>query len=374
MNWWPFGRTEERSTSYTTLATSRATEAAEGADDEGALATAALEIACGIVSHSLAAARVKDAGRAEGALSPSVLSLMGRNLIRYGQDHHRILVRGGRLVLRPMAHAYAYGSDPDPMRWFYHGSMYAPTGAEHEWVKSGAVIHCRYAVESARPWVGIAPWRYAATTGSALAGVERLIAEKAREVHGDLLSTPQTPQIDEAGDVTPLDALRADLAEAHGGTVVIESPDKWDESAGRGMGSEKFAVTKFGLTAEVAHAVRSDIGLSVLSACGIPPSLALGAIDGTAQREALRRFLHTSLRPMARMMEDEFRLKFNAPNLTLDFADLGAADVAGRARSFKAFVESGMDPMDAARNTGVELERPMRTKKNKGVPDGTSKD
>ena len=39
--------------------------------------------------------------------------------------------------------------------------------------------------------------------------------------------------------------------------------------------------------------------LEVLGACGIPPSLFLAQSDGTAQRESFRRFLHTTLQPMA---------------------------------------------------------------------------
>ena len=56
--------------------------------------------------------------------------------------------------------------------------------------------------------------------------------------------------------------------------------------------------------------------------------------DAAGQRESWRRFLHGSLRPMARIIEAELRAKLDAPELALDLSELHAADVAGRARSF----------------------------------------
>ncbi|MCY4469464.1 MAG: hypothetical protein OXC08_12140 [Thiotrichales bacterium] len=60
------------------------------------------------------------------------------------------------------------------------------------------------------------------------------------------------------------------------------------------------------------------------------------------------------------LMVAELQAKLDAPDLALDLSELHAADVAGRARSFKAFVESGVDPRDAARETGVTLMHPVR--------------
>ena len=90
--------------------------------------------------------------------------------------------------------------------------------------------------------------------------------------------------------------------------------------------------------------------------------------------ESYRRFLHTALRPMARIVEAELRVKLDAPDLVLDLSPLAAADVAGRARSFKAFVESGMDPEDAARETGVTLTKPLREPKPAEPPEPPARD
>ena len=66
--------------------------------------------------------------------------------------------------------------------------------------------------------------------------------------------------------------------------------------------------------------------------------------------------------------EDELRVKLDAPELTLDMSEIGAADVAGRARAFGAFIKAGMDPEDAARETGVMLTKPLRDPRRNEPP------
>ena len=87
-----------------------------GCPDTAPLATAALEAAAGLYARCMSAAAVKDASGVEDALTAPVLSLIARNLIRRGEDHHRIYVRGGRLVLEPVGFAFAHGAGPDPLR------------------------------------------------------------------------------------------------------------------------------------------------------------------------------------------------------------------------------------------------------------------
>ena len=104
---WPWAKREpeQRSTAqgYTaSLTAAFATGATEGVSDTAPLATAALEAAAGLYARCMAAAAVKDADDVADALTPPVLALVARNMIRRGEDHHRIYVRGGRLVLEPV--------------------------------------------------------------------------------------------------------------------------------------------------------------------------------------------------------------------------------------------------------------------------------
>ena len=367
---WPWqSKPEERSTAqgYTaSLTAALEAGASAGVADTAPLATAALEIAAGLYSRCMAAATVTGAPDVERALTPPVLALIARNLIRRGEDHHRIYVRGGRLVLEPVGFAYAHGAGPDPLSWIYSATLYGPTDSRHETVPAASMLHCRNSVDSSRPWLGVPPWSWAASTSSAIAALERLVAGEASAPFGHLLGLPASPQIDEAGDVKPLDAFRGDLAKAKGKTLVSEFSGSWETEAPGGGGRSKVEHIDFGMKRELVDALRTSTGRDVLAAAGVPPTLFVANSDGTAQRDAFRRFMHSSLVPMARVIETEARVKLDAPDLTLDLSSIHAADTAGRSRAFKQLVEAGVHPEDAAMNSGVVLTKPLQAQAGGG--------
>lgn len=70
------------------------------------------------------------------------------------------------------------------------------------------------------------------------------------------------------------------------------------------------------------------------------------------KREALRKFLHSTLQPFGDMIAGKARHKLAAP-VTFGFDRLYAADIQGRARAFKSLVYGGMGAAEAARVTGM---------------------
>ena len=58
-------------------------------------------------------------------------------------------------------------------------------------------------------------------------------------------------------------------------------------------------------------------------ACGVPISLTTNS-DGTAAREGLRRFLTTTIRPVAKIIETELQAKLD-PAAALTFGELAAS-------------------------------------------------
>ena len=370
---WPWSKREpeQRSTAqgYTAALTAAfATGATEGVGNAAPLATAALEAAAGLFARCMSASVVEDADDVADALTPPTLALIARNLIRRGEDHHRIYVRGGRLVLEPVGFSYPHGNSPDPMTWTYNATMYGPTDSRHEWVPATSMLHTRYSVDASRPWLGVPPWSWAASTSQAIAALDRLVANEAGKPHGSLLGVPESPQLDEAGDVTPLDAFRADLARAKGGTLVMERAGNWDTETPHGNVASKLDYQRFGMMRETIDPLRTATGRDMMLACGVPLALMVANSDGTAAREGFRRFMTTALQPMARIMEAELRVKLDAPNLRLDLSPLAASDIAGKARSWKAFIESGMAAEDAALNTGVAFTKPLREPKPSEPP------
>ena len=363
---WPWSKAAEpeqrqAATGYTSQIVGALHAAAEGGTEATPIATAALEIAAGLYARCMAAAVPTGAPGADMVLTADALALIARDMIRRGESHHRILVRKGRIVLEPQGFAYAHGAGPDPMSWTYSSTAYGPTDSVHAWVRAPAMLHCRYSVDSSRPWLGVPPWTWGSTTGRAIAGLDRLVANNAGAPQGHLLGVPEAPQPAEDDESRQLDDFRADLYSAKGRTLVVERAADWHRGQGRdgpaGAGRGGFDLQSYGLAAEHWDALRTAAGRDLIAACGVPPTLFVANSDGTAQREAFRRFLHSSLRPMARLIEAEARLKLDMPGLTLDLSELWAADVAGRARAFAAFIKSGMHPDDAAYNTGVVLTR-----------------
>ena len=92
--------------------------------------------------------------------------------------------------------------------------------------------------------------------------------------------------------------------------------------------------------------------LEVLSACGCPPSLFLASSDGTAQRESFRRFLHTTLQPLAKQVEAELSEKLDG-DVKLDLSATFASDLSGRSRAFTSLVTGGMSLEKAAGLAGL---------------------
>ena len=361
MRWRWRRRAEKRN--YTDTITAAFQAAAEGGASTAPLATAALESAAGLYGRCLAAATVRNAaGDIVDALSPAVLSQIGRELIRRGESTWLLRTPGGRLALDPVAYATLTGAGPDPLSWFYRLHLYGPTDSTNISRGAAGVLHVRLAFDSSRPWQGIPPWSWASSTGRAIANLERLVADEAGAPFGYLLATPAAPG-DGADD--PTAGLRADLGRAKGKTLVIEDPAGWDLDQPAGARRGGFTVTRFGANPPAnLDALRTETGRDVLAACGVPPTLFVANSDGTAQREAFRRFMHASLRPVARLIEAEARRKLDSPELVLDLSELWAADVAGRARSFGQLVKAGVHPEDAAENTGVRLSRPVAANPN----------
>ena len=357
---WPWQRKPERR-NYTDTVTAAFQSAAEGGASTAPLATAALEAAAGLWARCLAAATVRDADDdVVEALSPAVLAQLGRELVRKGESIWRIRTPAGRAVLDPVAYATLTGGSPDPLSWVYDLNMYGPTDSTRAFRGAAGVLHIRLAFDSTRPWQGVPPWSWASSTGRAITNLEKLVADEAGAPFGYLLGVPAAPGGD--GNADPTAALRSDLARAQGKTLVIEDAAGWDPDSS-GQRRAGFAVTRFGANPPgTLDALRTETGRDVLAACGVPPTLFVANSDGTAQREAFRRFMHSTLRPVARLIEAEARLKLDSPALTLDLSELWAADVAGRARAFGQLVQAGVDPADAAANTGVHLTRPIRSR------------
>ncbi len=358
MSWWPFAKREGRSADYTGRIIEAAVDAATTGAGADASATAALEAACGIWSRSFGSASVTGASASvTDAITPDMLAMVGRDLIRRGESVWVIEVVGGRLMLYPAGTVNVHGGTYREADWTYRVSLYGPGATESRNVPSAGVLHFRYAHSSARPWIGVAPLDWAALTGRLLANSERSLEGESRIPSNVLLPV----HVDEIRSQQPGAPANGGLSESGGGIFAVRHMgQQWDAKPNAGA-SGWHPIHVHSDPTQGAVSLRTDAATAVFTACGVPANL--GAVpnsDGTALRESWRRFLHGSVAPIAGMVAWELAAKLDAPGLMLDFERLFASDLTGRARAFGSVVsalavakEKGIDTADAAAMAGI---------------------
>ena len=116
---WPWGnKPETRDSSYTDAVVALIAEQASGGTLARPSGTGALEASASIIARCFAAARVSGPPHFVAALGPSVMSLIGRALIRNGEVLFAIEVAEGRVMLTPAA-SWDITGDPNPASWSY---------------------------------------------------------------------------------------------------------------------------------------------------------------------------------------------------------------------------------------------------------------
>ena len=332
---WPWQRTETRA-SFTDAVVEALLADASDTSTKTAAKTAALEAVAGIYAAAFARA-VPDPEIP--ALTPACLALIARDLIRRGESIHLIETEGG-LHLRPVGSWDVRGAVA-PASWYVRCDLYGPTANVTRIVPHAAVVHCRYSVDPARPWLGVGPMQWATATATLAGRLESGLAKEAGAKPAQLVPIPADGGDGSTAD--PLAKLKADIAAADGRAVLLETTSSgWDKGTGAAPRRDwEQRRIGFDPPAVLAEA-RRDLIESVANACNVPSVLLDSAAEGTSQREGLRRFAHLGLEPLGAIVAAELAEKLDVPNLRLDFSALMASDLAGRARAFKALTEGGL--------------------------------
>ena len=372
MKLWPFKREPEKRQSaqpFTDAIVAAIQTQATGAELAQPNATATVEACANFYSRTLALAKVTGAGIAERALSPPVLALAGRDLIRRGESVFLIELDGDALVLRP-AGSWDVRGGPRESQWWYRLDLFGPSGNETRLVPGASVLHFKFAIDPSRPWTGISPVQWARLTAAGLANLEAMVTSEAGSPFGYLLPTPA--DVDDTDDNDPDDPnaqLKADLFTARGRTLIVHDPALDEDNAGRGPRPGAYRhIARFGANPpESVEGLRTETSRSIVAACGLPPAVMEARVDGTLARESYRQGV-IAVRAVARGMVAELRTKLDRPGLDLDLSPSRSSDTAGISRSFKQLVEAGVHPDDAAAITGITLTRPTREPKPSGPP------
>ena len=92
------------------------------------------------------------------ALTPSLLSDIGRRLVLSGEYVAQVVVEGGAVTLHEAAAWAITSSAADPAAWRYQLTLPRPS-ADVSYPAVGAeVVHLRYATSARAPWRGLSHW------------------------------------------------------------------------------------------------------------------------------------------------------------------------------------------------------------------------
>ena len=340
---WPFKhQLETRGDSYTDALIAALVSRVEGKSLAVPSATAALEACSGTVGRGFAASEVSGPDTLTRALTPGILEMIGRSLIRIGEVVFLIDTMGGELKLLP-TEAHDIEGGPDPSTWTYRLTLNGPSRTlTHDGVPAQSVLHFRYAADASTPWRGNGPIAVANLAGKLSAETARALAEESSGPVGRLLGIPV-----DGGDRT-VEGLKADIKNAAGRVALLETGD-WGNAGGDTKVSLK--TERFGPEPPASLVDLVDVSSrEIYAACGFNAAL-WGGTQAASVREAWRLALFGVLSPLGRLVEAELQDKLE--DSALSWQELRASDLSGRARAFQSMVGGGMEVERAAGLAGL---------------------
>ena len=227
MNWKFWEPRLETRASATDLAVDTLISRATGGASDIA-STAAVETAAGLWGRAFASATVEPDTRQTAAITPAVLEMIGRQLIRRGEVVFQIVVSGGAVVLLPAASFTVTGG---PESWDYEIHVSGPSQSFTRQLPAASVLHFRYATDPKEPWRGRSPVSTASVSADLLAYLEKRLSEEASGVHGAVIPTP----VETGGTVGG--SLESKIAGLKGQLALVPSTAQDWQGKGSGIGS-----------------------------------------------------------------------------------------------------------------------------------------
>ena len=171
----------------------------------------------------------------------------------------------------------------------------------------------------------------------------RALAEESSGPIGHLLGVP----VD--GEDATVQGLKADIAQARGKVALLEAGD-WGNAGGDAKVDLK--TERFGANPPASLVDLVDVSSrEIYAACGFNAAL-WGGSQAASVREAWRLALFGVLSPLGRLVQAELQEKLE-DTVEIDWQELRASDLSGRARSFQSMVGGGMEVERAAGLAGL---------------------
>ena len=338
---WPF-KTEHRASATDAIVNALISQASGGSSPPSAGDLAAVEAAAGLWSRAFASATVLPTTSSTLALSPGILASIGRGLAVKGEVLFAIDFLDGLVLTQ--AHRWEVRGGARPETWTYLCEFPVPGGVHKRTLSADSVIHLRYATRPEKPWQGISPLGMASETQALAGWLEKRLAEEVATATAYVLPLPEGH--------TDSVALKADLKKGGGRLHLVDTTAGGFGDGPVGAPRRNWETSRLGASPpESLGKLRSDVKNDIFGAYGIPSS-----IHGTggSARESYRQFLASTIQPLSKIIIEELGDKLDTPTLALDFTELRAADIAGRARAYGVLINAGMPPAEAAEATGLE--------------------
>ena len=264
--------------------------------------TGALESAAGLVGRAFMACEVSGDPTYARAITPQIMQLIGRALVRRGDAVFFIDSTDGLTLLPASSHSVAGG--PMPSSWTYDLTLGGPSELKTlRPVQAEGVLHFRYAADVEPPWRGNASLGVARSIADLLTEAISYLSQESGKPRGAFLATPKD------GEDDTIDQLKADAKTAQGSLLFVEAMTNNWEAGGQSAGD--WGVKHFGPSigagmVETAKMARSE----ALAALGLNEALFMGA-DSAALREAWRLALFSLIGPLGRLVEAELQDKLD---------------------------------------------------------------
>ena len=301
--------------------------------------SSAVEAGAGIIGRGFAGAKVS--GKRSGVLSPQLLMILGRDLIRRGESVF-LIDASDNLKLLPI-YTYNISGNHDPKTWIYEITLSGPSeSSTRKGIPFDDIVHVKMNSDAARPWRGNSPADSASMVSDLIANVTASLRDETRGPVGSWLPLP-------GGDTADM----ANEAKSAKGAMILTESAMTSYEAGGPAPKGDYEQRRFGPSPPdpLVNLLETSHGL-MLAAIGISAAL-FSSKDAASATAAYRAFAHSVMGPLGRLAEAELRDKLEDPELTIDFSDLRAADVSQRAAGLKRMVESGVDVEKALALSGL---------------------
>ena len=324
-------------------------EGAAAGQAASAASTAAIEAVSGLLARSIAGARVQGPSWASAALSPCWLQTAVREMVRRGEHLSAMgFDRDGNLRLLPSGNWWWKGGLAED-DWRAVVTTYGPMDSVTRDMGRDELVFLQWSRLADQPHLGRSPHRLASLAGKAAAEVERSLGDEAGGPIASILTVPEGRDAD--GD--ELAGLRSDISKARGRALLLETVAGGDGDKANAPQRDWLA-TRLGpnMPGPLVELARDTFD-RLVAAAGASPALFNDA-DGTAQREALRRWHLSTVLPVAKMIETELTARLEA-NVRLHF-DNYALDLQARATALQKLIDSGMERTEALSIVGLLME------------------